>query len=154
MKTIGYHNHFRVLEVEDYITLCDDLSIHTIELEKFVTALEKTDKPLEKWSYFMKNCENLESDSLPPQLDTPGIKKAVKVLKAFTQDEKEREIYESRKKALIDQASLISDNYNSGLEKGLEKGKQIGLEKGEQIALEKMVKKALQKGLVGNYCWD
>ncbi len=92
-------------------------------------------KKFYKLRAFMQNNENPKKNSLPPQLDTPEIRKAIEVLKTFRDNEEERKLYESRKKALMEEASLHSAHYN------------LGLKKGEQIALEKTVKNALSIGL-------
>ncbi len=141
--TTRYYNHFQVLEVKDKIVLCEGLHIHTIELSKFLAALKDISKPIEQWSYFLKHGENLDDESLPTPLATPTIQHAIKELKMFTQDEMERDLYESRRKAAMDQISLLA--YKE--EVALKKGEEIGLKKGEEIGLKKGREEAVVKAL-------
>ena len=124
INTRRYWNHFRVLEQDDQICLCPDLSIYTIELEHFGQTEHQLTDSLEKWSYLLKHGEQLDDSRLPESLQTPPICQAVKEMKMFTQDEIERELYESRRKALMDHASLLHDHYEEGREEGIEIGEQ------------------------------
>ena len=53
------------------------------------------------------------------------IKKAVEILEEMSMDEKEWELYQSRKMAEID--------YNSGIASAREEGEKVGIKKGEKI---------------------
>ena len=124
-----YWHHFKVLEAEEHTCLSEDLNIYTIELEKFLDSAENVDSTLDIWSYFLKNGKDLDINSLPKKLATPEIEKAMEVLKVFTKDEVEREIYESRLKAVRDKASLVADSYESGKSEGkAEREKEMAID--------------------------
>ena len=135
INTRRYWNHFRLLEQDDHICLCTDLSIYTIELDHFGQNEHQLTDSLEKWSYLLKHGEQLDDTQLPKSLQTPPICQAVKEMKMFTQDEIERELYESRRKALMDKDSLLHDHYEQGI--------QIGEQRGEQRGKYEMIKQLL-----------
>ncbi len=140
--TEHYQNHFRLLEVNTGISLCDDLSIHTIELAKFKFPSETLHDDLSKWTYFLKHGENLHLQNIPDSLQNPSIQHAVKELSMFTQDDIQREIYESRRKAAMDESSARFDAFDRGLQEGEKKGKLEGLQEG----LRKAAANALRRG--------
>ena len=138
-----YYNHFVIKEKHKDLLWCDDLHIHSLELSKFQLTQDDLSKSLEKWSYLLKHGENLDTENLPKHLVTPLIQKAVEELKMFTQDEIQREIYESRRKAIMDYNSMISEVERINLAKGREEGLAKGLEKG----LEKSARNMIRKGM-------
>jgi predicted transposase/invertase (TIGR01784 family) len=123
-NTENYYNHFRILDTKNHIPLCDHLSIHTLELTKFLNTEKEISKPIEKWSFFLKHGENLDCEKLPPQLSISYIRQAAKELKMFTQNEIERELYNSRHIAILDKVSSLAEKYEKGREAGLQEGIQ------------------------------
>jgi len=78
---------------------------------------------LDKWLYFLRHAEKMDTENLPPELASyPLIPRAVEELKMLNQTELEHHRYESRRKALMD--------YNSGLigerREALKEGELIG----------------------------
>jgi predicted transposase/invertase (TIGR01784 family) len=57
-------------------------------------------------------------------LATPSILQAIQEVKMFTQDEITRELYESRRKAILDEISKLSDQFEKGKKEGVEIGKK------------------------------
>ena len=139
IKTRRYWNHFAPLEQDDHICLCPDLSIYTIELEHFDQSEHQLRDSLEKWSYLLKHGEQLDDSQLPQTLQTQPICQAVKEMKMFTQDEIERELYESRRKALMDKNSLLDDHYEEGIIIGEERGIQIGEQRAQCAMIKQML---------------
>jgi hypothetical protein len=72
----------------------------------------------------------LDPDNLPEALRTPAVRRAMEVLKMLTQNDQERERYESRLKAQRDQYSFAEcardEGRNEGREEGLAKGEVLG----------------------------
>ena len=83
----------------------NDLAIHIIELPKFTAAVEQLRSGLDAWLYFLRHAAQLDSDALPAALDVPPIRKAMQELVMVTQSELERERYEARLKAQLDENS-------------------------------------------------
>jgi predicted transposase/invertase (TIGR01784 family) len=117
--------------------LCKDQELHIIELPRFTLTAEQITTPLERWCYFLKHGDTLDTDSLPPTLDVPPIRQAVEILTMLSKDELERERYLDRLKAQRDAQSLANaerlaleegrrQGHETGHEKGVEQGKLIG----------------------------
>ena len=87
--------------------MTEDLVMHVIEIPKFNKNLAELETPLDFWLYLLKNGEQLDADALPAELDRePGVRKAMGILKMFTQNDMERELYEGRLKAKRDMQTL------------------------------------------------
>jgi predicted transposase/invertase (TIGR01784 family) len=102
-----YHTCFRLLDQTGEVCLTEDLVMHVIEIPKFNKNLAELETPLDFWLYFLKNGEQLDADALPAEFDRePGVRKAMGILKMFTQNDMERELYEGRLKAKRDMQTL------------------------------------------------
>ena len=137
--TPSYYNVYRLLNSQTHQTFCEDLNIFSIELSKFGNSEDDLDKPVEKWSYFLKNGEELDAENLPNKLRIPSIQKAVREVTMFTQSDIERDIYENRQKAIRDKISAETEKYETGKQEGIQIGEQRG------IMAEKM--EAVRNGL-------
>lgn len=126
-ETNQYHTKFKIKEDKKHFALTDMLEIHFIELPK-VVEYNQNDK-LSAWIIFF-NAKNEEELDKVANLN-PAIKKAVKVVKVMSQDEKEREAYNMREKALHDIATFIKE------------GEKIGEKKGETKKAIKVIKNML-----------
>ena len=99
-----FHHEFAVRSSsQPSFALCPDLSIHVIELPKFLVTIEKLKDDLERWCYFLRYGESLERDPIPDGLNTPPVVKAVEMMKNMTLSEIKRERYGSRLKVNRDQ---------------------------------------------------
>jgi predicted transposase/invertase (TIGR01784 family) len=102
-----YHTCFRLLDQTGEVCLTEDLVMHVIEIPKFNKNLAELETPLDFWLYFLKNGEQLDADALPAEFDRElGVRKAMGILKTFTQNDMERELYEGRLKAKRDMQTL------------------------------------------------
>jgi predicted transposase/invertase (TIGR01784 family) len=104
-----YHLIFRLREVKHELIFSDDLEIHLIELPKFTKSPEQLSSPLDRWCYFLRHGAELDLEHLPASLDVPMIRRAMEVLTVFSQDERERYLYEQRAKFELDQLSLLQE---------------------------------------------
>lgn len=125
-KTDRYHTtfHFRELTEND-ILFHEDAELHIIDLSKITLSDEPTTAGLKNFLLFLKYKDRLLWRRL--EMNEPTIKEARHTLEVLSSDEKEREIYEARLKALRDQAAEIDSALEQGIEKGIEKGKQSKL---------------------------
>lgn len=120
-----HHLEFRLANREHPDLLFSrQLEIHLLELPKFRRAAAELVDPLDAWCYFLVHGAELDTDQLPAALDTPPIQKAMEVLTVLTQDEIERERYESRIKFERDQRSLQRESTEQGIEQGREQGRK------------------------------
>ncbi len=121
-----HHLIFRLLETKKGLLLSDNLEIHLIELPKFTKTAEQLSSGLDRWCFFLRHGAELDPEHLPPGLDVPMIRRAVEVLKVFTQDEREREVYEQRLKFQRDLSSSLRDQREQGIEVGRKEGTLTG----------------------------
>ena len=108
-------------------------------MSKFRLEPENARTSIEKWSYFLKHGEELEEENLPSPLATVQIRKAAKEKAMFTRTEIERERYESRRKAVMDQKALLEDRYLQGHTKGRNEGREETKEAIARKLLEKSI---------------
>jgi predicted transposase/invertase (TIGR01784 family) len=99
-----YHLRFRLLEKSHHFALTDDLEFHLRELPKFAKSAAELVSGLDIWLYFLRHAEKMDTESLPAALQQqPLVMRAVKELQMLTQSDVERERYEARRKAQLDQ---------------------------------------------------
>ncbi len=101
-----FHSAFRLLELGSQVCLTEHQELHLLEIPKFHREIEDLREPLDFWLYFLKNGKDLDADALPGPLDRPEIRKAMEVLKVFSQSELERDRYENRIKGQRDLMAL------------------------------------------------
>ena len=131
-----YHLSFSLrCDQHHELRLTSDLTIHTIELSKFAKDAEELEEPLEKWCYFLRHAEDLETESMPATLRTPAMEQAVEVLRAMMRNSLERELYEAQLKARRDRDAFALET-EARIQKGRSEGLTEGLTKGEWTALE------------------
>jgi len=104
-----YHLRFRLLEHAHHFSLTDDVEFHVFELPKFSKSLAELAGGLDKWLYFLRHAETMDLDELPTELRAPLVLRAFEELKMLTQSDLERERYEARRKAQLDQNSFLDD---------------------------------------------
>ena len=90
------------------------------------------------WSAFLTRHDLLNSDNLPQSLDTPELKKALKVLNVMNFTDEEREAYEDHLKWL----RIESNTLKKYEEKYREEGREEGLKKAKKEDSKEGVKKA------------
>jgi predicted transposase/invertase (TIGR01784 family) len=98
-----YHLRFRLLEESHHFPFTQDIEFHVLELPKFRKTAEDLTSGLDIWLYFLRHAEKMDPEALPAALQRPLVVRALEELKVLTQDDLERERYEARRKALLDQ---------------------------------------------------
>ncbi len=113
-----------------------DLEMHFIEIPKFVKKDSKANTKLEQWLWLIAGREEkLEM----AKKENKEIKKAMKIIDEMSMDEKEWELYQSRKMAIMD--------YNTGIREAKEEGKREGIKKGERKKQIEIAKELLKLGM-------
>lgn len=121
---MGYKNE------EDLAT--EDLEMHFIEIPKFIKKNPGANTKIEQWLWLLAGREEkLEM----AKKENKEIKKAMDTIDEMSMDEREWELYESRRLAIMD--------YNTGIEVAKEEGKKQG-KKERQLEI---AKKLLSKGM-------
>lgn len=125
---LGYQN-------EDEIAT-QDLEMHFIEIPKFVKKNPEANTSLEQWLWLIAGREEkLEM----AKKENKEIKKAMDIIDEMSMDEKEWELYQSRKMAIMD--------YNTGIYEAKEEGKEEGLKEGERKKQIEIAKELLKLGM-------
>ncbi len=117
---------FRLVNQEHLLCFSEHLQLYVLELPKFQRQLSELRGPLEKWMYIFRHGATFDADHLPAEFSEPVYQHAFKELKMLTQDDLERERYESRQKAIRDQISLLEGAREQGIKKGRKEGQLIG----------------------------
>ena len=105
-----------------------DLEMHFIEIPKFVKKNPEANTKLEQWLWLIAGREEkLEM----AKKENEEIRKAMDIIDEMSMDEKEWELYQSRKMAIMD--------YNTGIYEATEKGKrQSKIEIAKKLLNKKM----------------
>ncbi|MBF0240053.1 MAG: Rpn family recombination-promoting nuclease/putative transposase [SAR324 cluster bacterium] len=91
----AFHHHFEVWDPAQQVRLLDHCSIHLLELPKWNKPEHSPLRNEELWFYFFENAKHW--DDLPTELQTiPEMRKAMSVLKMFSEKEKNYHLYQSR----------------------------------------------------------
>ncbi len=103
-----------------------ELELFFVELPKFHKELDDLETLTEKWIYFMKNTNQLET--VPETMEiVPEIGKALRIANQANLSPEELEDLEKREMFLEDQRGAII----KGRQEGIEEGRQEGIKKGK-----------------------
>ncbi|XOF35171.1 MAG: Rpn family recombination-promoting nuclease/putative transposase [Candidatus Electrothrix sp. YB6] len=119
-----FHNRYKIINVDTLKedSLHDIFELHYVELKKFRKQFHELAAPLDRWAAFLSRAGELDKEKLPPTIACdPALVRAVMAVDRLF-DEDEREIYEARRQAIIDQESKIASALKAGMEQGMEKG--------------------------------
>jgi predicted transposase/invertase (TIGR01784 family) len=105
-----YHHRFKVCEPETGIELSDLIEYHTIELCKLPDGADGT--KLYDWAKFIAAETEEELNMLAER--NPEVGRAVIKLKKMSADEKARDLYERRLKAMRDHAMHVDEAERKG----------------------------------------
>ena len=117
------HLCFRLLEASHHIPLTEDMEFHILELPKFTKSAAELAGGLDVWLYFLRHAEMMDLDALPAPLQQPVVVHALEELKMLTQTDLERERYEARRKAQLDENTLVRVAHMEGRAQGREEGR-------------------------------
>ena len=80
-----YLHDFRLRDAQG-CSLVEHGGISLLELKKFHAELVRTEQ--ERWLKFFKEGASLDSDTLPPWMQTPEMRQAMSTLKTFTEQDR------------------------------------------------------------------
>ncbi len=130
VKSREYLAHHLILDSVTYAHELKHLEFHFVELPKFTKKLDQLDNILEKWVYFMKNAEHLQS--IPASFKEKELTDAFNILAQSNWSKPELESYDR----YLDYVRSKMSQIDTAEAKGLEKGKT---ERSIEIAI-KMLK--------------
>jgi predicted transposase/invertase (TIGR01784 family) len=111
-----------------------DLEMHFIEIPKFIKKNPEAKTKIEQWLWLLAGREEKLAMA---KKENKELEKAMDIIDEMSMDEKEWELYESRRLAIMD--------YNTGMIKAREEGEAKGREKGEKRSKSEIAKKLLAK---------
>ncbi len=88
----NYTSCHKVMDVETNEQIIQDVEFNFIELPKFTKKLEELSTPIDQWTYFIKNAENL--DVIPENVNDEGLKEAYKEADKHNWTQSELDDYE------------------------------------------------------------
>jgi predicted transposase/invertase (TIGR01784 family) len=109
------------------VFFCPFLEFHVFELPKFTKKASELRSRLDVWLYFLRHAAMMDMEALPAALQDPLVVRALEELKMLKQADPERERYESRRKAQLDDQTRLK----VARMEGREEGRQEGLIQGE-----------------------
>ncbi len=116
-------SRYRLKENNDLTDYSDDIELIFVELPKFKKTLDNLDTLVDKWLYFLKSANQLES--VPPNLgDVAAIDHAFTVAKQSKLSRKELEVLENREMFLHDNRNAILKARQDGKTEGRQEGRQ------------------------------
>jgi predicted transposase/invertase (TIGR01784 family) len=98
-----YAHRYRLRDERDRCLL-DHSGIYLFELNKFATEHVETEE--QRWLKFFKDGEHLNADHLPDWMQTPEMRQAMTILKAFSDKERAYHVYQARQDFLRQQRSI------------------------------------------------
>lgn len=104
-----HHLIFELRERHRQTLFTDQIAVHILELTKFGKAVEELATPLDRWLFFLRHAEDLDLDALPGPLNVPEVRWALGDLVMISQNEQDRELYESRLKMRRDISTALSE---------------------------------------------
>jgi predicted transposase/invertase (TIGR01784 family) len=122
-------SRYRLKEKNDLTDYSNDIELVFVELPKFTKSLPELETMVDKWLYFLRSANQLES--VPPSLDAvPALHHAFEVAKQSRLSRKELEILEKRQMFLHDNRNAILKAREEGEAKGRHEGRQEGRHEG------------------------
>ncbi len=127
LKGTAPHSRFQIADLTQQLTLTDQFEIHVVELSKFTRGLDELKNDEERWTFFIQNSEEYDSNSLPqPLAIVPEICQAAGTLTMVAHSPTERAEYEDRLKAQRDESSRIAFARDEGRLEGRLEGRVEG----------------------------
>jgi predicted transposase/invertase (TIGR01784 family) len=136
---LEWRSRFVLLEATRHEALSDDLDFHFFELPKFDKSADEVSDALERWLYFLRYAEKMDTENVPAKLRTPTILRALKELEMVSQDELARVRYEEQLDSKRTYEFNLRMSRQEGEMIGQQKGEIIGQQKGEKIGTIRML---------------
>ncbi len=123
-KNPKYNSCHKVLDVETNEQVIQDVEFNFIELPKFNKTLKELKSPIDQWTYFIKNVENL--DLIPASVEDEGLKEAYLGADKHSWTQAELDDYERASIKERDEIGRIALAERKGEERGEIKGEIRG----------------------------
>ena len=118
--TLQRWNDIFVLFSNQAIQELNDLEFNFVELPKFNKNEEQLEGVIDRWVYFIKNAGSLSMIPKSAEL-TPGLHEAYNQASLFSWSKEELDVYEYRRMEETSDRYKMQEEYEKGIEKGIEK---------------------------------
>lgn len=110
------------------LNFTDDLQIHLLQLTNLTVDRQNLEvaSPTEQWAFFLRYAHTLSYEEICQLFPAPEFVEAAGVLEVINQSPEQNELYSSRLKYLLDEASRLDSVRRDGLKEGLREGLQKG----------------------------
>jgi len=137
-------SRYRLKEKDDLTEYSDDIELVFAELPKFKKSLEELSSLTDKWLYFLKEANYLET--VPHSLGAEaGIQKAFDIARHSQLTQEELDIFEKQAMFIHDSRNAVLLGIQQGQEKGLKQGLQQGLKQGQEKGLKQGIEQGEKK---------
>jgi predicted transposase/invertase (TIGR01784 family) len=133
------------LKDQNNLVFCDKLTLIYLEMPNFNKRLEELKTRLDKWLYFVKNLEDLQS--IPELLKDEVFTNAFETAKLANLEPRERESYQQSLKIMRDNYATQKYAIETAVEEARAEGLAEGLAEGEQKAKLEIAKNLKAAGL-------
>lgn len=139
-------NHLTHVQLKDQYcqTFFDKLTYIFIEMPRFTKKESELENHFDKWLYFLKNLESIES--IPEILNEQVFLKGFEIAQIANFDEKELSEYEESLKVYRDLKGVIDTSFEEGEKIGYDKGEKVGYDKGKDEKAKQMAKVMKNEG--------
>ncbi len=141
---------YKDFDTGEFYPELDFADLYFVELRKFDNEYKNIKTTLDRWITFFNRASEIDKDNIPEELRDPDIIQAIKTIDTMGLSTREREYYESRKKAMRDRESELQTAIEKAKTLGLQEGLQEGLREGLREGIEKKAKdtaiKLIKKG--------
>ncbi|MEM6452998.1 MAG: Rpn family recombination-promoting nuclease/putative transposase [Cyanobacteria bacterium P01_D01_bin.105] len=115
-------SYYRLKEKDDLTDYSDDIELVFAELPKFNKGIDELTTLGDKWLYFLKEANHLES--VPAMLEQePAIQSAFEVARQSRLTQEEMDVLDRQAMFINDSRNAVRLGLQQGLEQGLEQGK-------------------------------
>lgn len=128
-----YRIQFNLRDAQHGLVFSPQIAIYVVELRKFDKGVRQVSNSLDRWLYFLRHAETMDTDAIPSQLGVPPIQRALEELRMLSQTEIERERYQRRQLAIRDDHARQEDAKREGREEGRQEGREEGRRQGELV---------------------
>jgi len=137
----NYFSCHQVRDIETGEQVIQDIEFNFIELTKFNKEIHELKTPIDQWTYFIKNAENL--DLIPENVKDEGLKEAYLEADKHNWTKLELENYERASIKEQDEIGIIE----LAEKRAEKKGKEEGIKEGEKKRAIEIAKNLKLKGL-------
>jgi predicted transposase/invertase (TIGR01784 family) len=122
------HHAFRLVDRDSGRLLLDTLEIHTLELGWYNLQESElaTASLLDRWLYWLLHAHQYDAKKLGSLFPQPEFQRATDSIERIAKKTEDKDMYDTREKAIRDQQWILNAARREGLEEGEIKGREEG----------------------------